>query len=104
MVPDRVTNEELLTRRQAQLHQAAVIEGGLWAEWWRDEMGRQSRAVAGGWPGTVSEARRRIVARIAHDFGPRFRATAAELEAAARSTYVAAKRAWNDAAVSDEAY
>lgn len=102
MVLGGVTNEELTTRRQAQLHQAAVTEGGIWAEWWRDELTRQSRAVAGGWPGTISEARRRIATRIARDFGPRFGATASELEAATRSTYVVAKRHWNDCAVSDE--
>jgi hypothetical protein len=89
-------NQVVSDRRRVMLEDAASSEGTAWAEWWRVELRRQRRPVAGGWPGTLSEARARIVARILHEHGPQFSATAAEIESAARSTYGTAKRDWND--------
>lgn len=82
--------------RQELLDRTAHGEGSAWASWWRTELDRQSRPVAGGWPGTLSEARVRIARRIAHDLGPEFRVTAEELEGAARSAYRTARHDWNE--------
>jgi len=80
--------------RHGLLERAAHAEGNAWASWWRNELCRQSRPVAGGWPGTLTEARMRVARRIAVDLGPDFGATAQELEEAARSAYGAARREW----------
>ena len=54
------------------------------------------RPVAGGWPGTLSEARVRVGRRIASELGPAFAATAEELMDAARAAYGTARREWNE--------
>ena len=83
------------TQRGALLEAAAASEGAAWAAWWLDEMRRQARPVCGGWPGTLSEARRRMVKRIAAELGVSFAPTAAELDSATRAAYGQAKRDWN---------
>lgn len=82
--------------RQALLERAAHDEGSAWVDWWRRELRRQKRTAAGGWPGTMSEARVRIARRIAVELGPAFEANRTELEVAARAAYGAARRAWNE--------
>jgi hypothetical protein len=83
-------------QRHAHLERVAFAEATAWAAWWRAELGRQRRPIAGGWPGTVSEARVRIARRIAADLGPSFEATREELDETARAAYGAARREWND--------
>lgn len=95
----RLSNDD----RQALLTRSATAEGNAWASWWRSELGKQSRRAAGGWPGTVSEARLRMKRRIAVELGPEFQATAQEVEQAARSAYEIARRDWNDSREPDYA-
>jgi hypothetical protein len=82
--------------RKELLERAAHAEGSSWASWWRVELRRQNRALAGGWPGTLSEARVRVARRIAVELGRAFDATRQELELAARFAYGIARREWND--------
>lgn len=81
--------------RRALLETAAFAEATAWASWWRAELSRQSRPIAGGWPGTLSEARTRMARRIASELGADFALTAQELDRAARFAYGAARREWN---------
>jgi len=46
--------------RRTLITQTATQAGRLWAAWWHEEMALQGRTVAGGWPGTLSEARERV--------------------------------------------
>lgn len=85
-----------------RLDAAALSEGNEWAEWWRSELERQGRRPAGGWPGTLSEARRRIAVRLMADFGRTFAATADELDHATHSAYAAAKRSWDQGCYPDD--
>lgn len=89
-------SEQARVRRRVLLESASADEGVAWAAWWRNELRRQERPVAGGWPGTLSEARKRIVARIIKELGPRFGASESEIQSATRATYGTAKRDWND--------
>jgi len=82
--------------RRELLDRAARGEGSAWASWWRTELGRQSRPLEGGWPGTLSEARIRVARRIAVELGPEFGLTSDELEEAARSANRTARAAWNE--------
>lgn len=82
--------------RQALLDGAAQAEGSAWASWWRGELARQERPVAGGWPGTLTEARVRVACRISAELGAAFDATRQELEQAARGAYGVARREWNE--------
>ena len=88
--------------RQALLERAAQAEGSAWADWWRGELRRQHRAFAGGWPGTLSEARVRVARRIATELGAVFEASRVEIEVAARTAYGAARRAWNQTCERDD--
>jgi hypothetical protein len=87
--------ELLGDRREALLEAAAQSEGTAWSTWWLCELRRQNRPIAGGWPGTLSEARRRMSRRIATELGPRFSLTHAELDQVARRAYDHARRDWN---------
>ncbi|HEU5058753.1 MAG TPA: hypothetical protein VFU21_19605 [Kofleriaceae bacterium] len=88
--------QQVVDARKALLERAAHAEGSAWAAWWRVELRRQKRFQAGGWPGTLSEARIRVARRVAAELGPAFGATREELEVAARSAYAIARREWND--------
>ncbi len=77
--------------RRALLKAAAVELGRRWADAWREDLGRDGRAVEGGWPGTLREARARVTAHAGSIPGP---LTAEELGWAARATYDEARRAW----------
>jgi hypothetical protein len=70
------------------LKQTAERAGILWAEEQIAALGVERRAVSGGFPGTVREARARFAGMFvaAQD--------AAEAEAAMRTAYAAARRAW----------
>jgi len=67
----------------------AQQQGVAWAVSVRQALEREGRPAAGGWPGTMSQART-LAARAAK------RATAAERERLARDLYAAAKAHWLD--------
>lgn len=83
--------------RQKLLGRAALAEALAWSVWWRAELRRQGRPIAGGWPGTLSEARARVARRVHVELGRQLAPTAQEIERAARTAYSAARDDWNDA-------
>jgi hypothetical protein len=78
--------------------------GRAWAEEWFDDLRRQGRPIAGGWPGTMSEARSRVrhnvdamltkqsLPPMSHD----------ELTEGAQLTYETARSLWFNFRVRDE--
>jgi hypothetical protein len=87
---------------RAELLGRIALEAGIaWAVWWCDELRKERRPVAGGWPGTLSEARARIVARVSTELGRGFALTSAELHGMARTAYLKAKDEWQARAQPD---
>lgn len=81
-----------MTRSKASqlraLELAVDAAGVAWAAGFADALGKEGRAVAGGWPGTLSEARARVSQCAAG------RVTPDELDQLTRRAYDAAKREW----------
>jgi hypothetical protein len=75
---------------------AVVREESLaWVEQCMEQLARQGRPIAGGWPGTVSEARRLVARRIQTGRGDALRALdAAQHARLVRAVYDCARRAW----------
>jgi hypothetical protein len=90
MVP---TND---TTRRAVLEEGSDLAGTRWALGFREELRREGRPAAGGWPGTMSEARARVAAHFRSELSRRRMQalTHAECEWAARNVYAAARRNW----------
>ena len=88
-------------KRQSTLETIAVAAGEAWFSWWCDELNKQGRPMAGGWPGTLSEARARILARVSKELGPAWSLSEAELAALAQTAFVTARAGWIARAVPD---
>jgi len=88
-------------KRQNTLGTIAVAAGEAWFSWWCDELSKQGRPMAGGWPGTLSEARARILARVSAELGPACALSEAELAALAQTAFVTARAGWLASAVPD---
>ena len=82
------------TRAPTALERAVDAAGQAWALDWSNVLSGEGRAVSGGWPGTLSEARGRVAACVAKRVGPVRRVSAEELESLARRAYAAARKAW----------
>lgn len=85
-----------LESRRMVVERTASAAGESWARWWRSELERQGRAVAGGWPGTLSEARARVLEAVLPEvkkLGIQ-ELTFDEREAAAKTLYATARRRW----------
>jgi hypothetical protein len=82
------------TRPNSALECAADAAGEAWALDWSNALHGEGRAVSGGWPGTLSEARSRVAAYVAKRFGVARRVSAEELESLTRRAYAAARKAW----------
>ena len=82
--------------RRDLLAEGALVLGQKWVQLWCDDLRREGRPVAGGWPGTLPEARARAAAYFGHEFARRRipLLTADELGWVARATYDKAKREW----------
>lgn len=83
-------------QRRALLQQVPLDLGTSWAITLCDDVRKEGRAVAGGWPGTVLEARGRIWQQMnaelaRHGLGM---LTEAELTQATDSAYAHAKKEW----------
>jgi hypothetical protein len=82
--------------RQSLLDRQAAVEGQTWAREMRSSIHEQSRRATGGWPGTITEARARLVEfvlpRLARDGGSA--ATSEALQQATRVLYASARTAW----------
>jgi len=79
--------------RGEELSDLAVAAGEAWASWWVDELRRSGRPMAGGWPGTISEARARVLDRL-RERGAGTLGGAVDLPALARTAYGAARASW----------
>ncbi|MBK7583510.1 MAG: hypothetical protein IPI67_25375 [Myxococcales bacterium] len=78
------------TRLRAALDREVEAIGQAWAQAKMEALRNEGRPIAGGWPGTMSEARARVsvCARSAS------RSAEADLETLARRAYVVAKATW----------
>lgn len=82
--------------RLTVLERSARDIGERWARGWREELRSDDRPAAGGWPGTVAQARGRAREHLCAELarlrlaGP----SPEELERAARLTYARARAVW----------
>ena len=81
------------------MHEGALAIGALWAKTWFEEMRRDGRPVAGGWPGTIDEARHRVRVHFVRELARRGmeELRADELKLATKTVYDRAKREWLNA-------
>ncbi len=70
--------------------------GSAWATALCESVRTQGRPIAGGWPGTMVEARTKIAGHLAHSLAARRMSPARpeELAIAASATYARAKKDW----------
>lgn len=82
--------------RRAVLEEVAITMGRAWAERCREDLRAEGRAVAGGWPGTMPEARARVARQVAPELMRRgmSAATESERELCARAAYASARADW----------
>jgi hypothetical protein len=82
--------------RRVLFEEQSSATGIRWAEEYRSDLRREGRAAAGGFPGTLSEARALVSATLAPELGRRRLAALSieEREWAARATYAAARKDW----------
>jgi hypothetical protein len=85
--------------RRLLLEECPVTIGSAWARTVCDSINREGRVIAGGWPGTLVEARARISSHLHDELSVR-RMKALEpeeLEQAVNATYARAKQEWLEA-------
>jgi hypothetical protein len=75
--------------------------GEQWAIRWIENLRKEGRAVSGGWPGTISEARSQASASAAQYLGRKSALMPGDLDTLARRVYEGAKKAWMARAVSE---
>jgi hypothetical protein len=78
------------------LEASAIALGQSWARRWREDLHREGRAAAGGWPGTLREARTHVEQLLVLEMR-RLKMpliTGAERELAARTAYASARTEW----------
>ena len=79
----------------SQLLRLAAAEGRIWAQEVRNNVRKELRRAAGGWPGTVSEARARLAEFVLPQLSRQgSAATSEDRERAARALYDSARRTW----------
>jgi hypothetical protein len=82
--------------RQRFIEQSANALGQAWARRWRQDLHREGRPAAGGWPGTLREARTQVEitlpGELCHRKMPAI--TGVERELAARTAYSSARDEW----------
>ena len=69
------------------------VLGEAWAHDVAEALRAQTRDVIGGWPGTIREARSRVLLGIRADRRPDL--DTAEIDALSRAVYDAARRCWD---------
>ena len=96
--------DEIATRRTLLLERAAITVGETWARGWLEELGSEGRSAAGGWPGTITQARSRVRAVVAVELArARFQPAAAdEVDRTARAAYARARAVWLASAKADD--
>jgi len=82
--------------RDALLSEAPLLVGESWARTWCETMRTEGRGVHGGWPGTLPEARLRILQHLDVDLARRGMPllNAEELVVVTTLVYARAKRDW----------
>lgn len=87
-----IATSDQMASSAAAVTPLALEAGVAWARACCDELAREGRAVVDGWPGTMTEARRRVAALLArHDLRD---LTATEVADLVRDTYLAARATW----------
>ena len=100
VAPSEADADPVVSARAAErrkfIEQSAIAIGQTWAEGWRRELHREGRPAAGGWPGTLREARTRVEQTLQIEMRGRKMAaiTGVERELAARTTYASARSEW----------
>ncbi len=91
------------TDREILVERAASAAASAWTASCFAALARERRAVSGGWPGTLSEARVRARAEVARELALQSMAalTQEELAHAARLTNAEARRAWHKNRIAD---
>lgn len=86
----------LTTVRQQFIEQSANALGQAWARRWRQDLHREGRPAAGGWPGTMREARTQVEITLPGEMRHRKMPaiTGVERELAARTAYSSARNEW----------
>jgi len=67
--------------------------------WWRAELARQGRPMSGGWPGTLSEARHRVLMHAVSQMAADGALSDHELTDLARTAFATARADWMASAV-----
>jgi len=82
--------------REQLLDEIALDAAHTWTRAYRLELAREGRHAAGGWPGTMAEARARALASAVRALSERAMPapTNDELERITRATYREARRTW----------
>jgi hypothetical protein len=92
------TNQEagVVDARVGLLRSGACDAGRRWAETFRAGLRQEGRAVAGGWPGTMPEARAMVRSSYSAEVSRRRAAplTSDEIEWLARIVYASARQDW----------
>jgi len=88
-----------MTDRSAILDERPASIGAAWARAVCDRINGEGRVIAGGWPGTIVEARARIASHLRSELAERRMKALApeELDRAANVTYARAKQEWHEA-------
>ncbi len=82
-------------RLPADLVARATSLGEVWSQEYVRDLRAQARDIVGGWPGTLREARRRVLAAMPRNLEP------THLEELARITNLAARRGWESVSEPD---
>jgi hypothetical protein len=82
-------------RAPPELVARAASVGEAWCQEYVRELRAQSREIVGGWPGTLREARRRVLAYMPRTIEPLL------LDELARITNLAARRGWESVSEPD---
>jgi hypothetical protein len=82
--------------RRVVLERGAASTGASWVKLVCDRLQSQGRTVAGGWPGTIAEARACVASRLHQELEMRGLSPLGkdELDFAANATYAHAKKHW----------
>ena len=88
-----------MTDRTQVLEQGPVTIGHAWARAVCDSIEGEGRIIAGGWPGTLVEARARIASHLRDQLSERSMKALdpEELAEAVNATYANAKKGWLEA-------
>ncbi len=86
------------------MERTARVVGEDWARARVAQLGSEGRSAAGGWPGTITEARSRVRSLVASELArERFQPAAVEeVDRAARAAYSRARAVWATLAKADE--